>query len=520
MSPKEKYNAPFTIGEGADRIKNETASLSFQYNTNPEELHPAEVKFKSDGSFSTVDYEGFMPASDDFGEICSLLIWQTYIEFDHADDLGLNDIDASFLYRVYEEGHGNEVDWNKVDLEEHATIYGNLVNASCDFNGASLTEGLELNKHYVFEAYYQVIAGKECYTLGKKKNEGTKFRFTPIEVKIKEGPIKSLMLAYSLGNNDVEFPMLPESGFPETILQEPISSFKIYGGEAVTEETIQTLELLIRSRDADDADSEAAWQVIPFTDNGFGMWTIELLEPKELVREYWQEEHKRITFELYIEARDQNGDLVYFNNGGEGYKFTFTCGEDTSAKGIKNFTLTIDFNGEIAPIPVPATDGDEVEVPFPLYVFKVLKAEVNTYTPMKAVYFFSSLYNTADGISYDESAWEITSFVKQDNNKWVIDLPYGKELIDEEWLLQNTRMRKTYTFFVRAEGEDGKDYFFNNGDNLYKITFTCDDADGIREMKNEELRMKNDGPIYNLAGQRMTGMQKGINIIGGKKVLK
>ncbi len=44
-----------------------------------------------------------------------------------------------------------------------------------------------------------------------------------------------------------------------------------------------------------------------------------------------------------------------------------------------------------------------------------------------------------------------------------------------------------------------------------------DDATGI----NEELRMKNEeSSIYNLAGQRMNKMQKGINIINGKKILK
>ncbi len=43
-----------------------------------------------------------------------------------------------------------------------------------------------------------------------------------------------------------------------------------------------------------------------------------------------------------------------------------------------------------------------------------------------------------------------------------------------------------------------------------------DDATGI----NEELRMKNEeSSIYNLAGQRISKMQKGINIVNGKKIL-
>lgn len=44
--------------------------------------------------------------------------------------------------------------------------------------------------------------------------------------------------------------------------------------------------------------------------------------------------------------------------------------------------------------------------------------------------------------------------------------------------------------------------------------------DGIREVNNEKLKMKNEGSIYNLAGQRLSKAQKGINMINGKKILK
>ena len=45
-------------------------------------------------------------------------------------------------------------------------------------------------------------------------------------------------------------------------------------------------------------------------------------------------------------------------------------------------------------------------------------------------------------------------------------------------------------------------------------------AVGIDEMKNEELRMKNGSAVFNLSGQRLTTPQRGINIIGGKKVVR
>ena len=45
-----------------------------------------------------------------------------------------------------------------------------------------------------------------------------------------------------------------------------------------------------------------------------------------------------------------------------------------------------------------------------------------------------------------------------------------------------------------------------------------DNADGIEETLSDSL-LKSEN-IYNLAGQRLSKMQKGINIVNGKKVLK
>ena len=45
-----------------------------------------------------------------------------------------------------------------------------------------------------------------------------------------------------------------------------------------------------------------------------------------------------------------------------------------------------------------------------------------------------------------------------------------------------------------------------------------DEATGISTIENGQWT--NDNVIYNLAGQRLNKMQKGINIINGKKVLR
>ena len=57
----------------------------------------------------------------------------------------------------------------------------------------------------------------------------------------------------------------------------------------------------------------------------------------------------------------------------------------------------------------------------------------------------------------------------------------------------------------------------NNARNLISVVWD-DNATGIYELS--EKKEENDGTIYNLAGQKLTRTQKGINIINGKLVIK
>ena len=55
----------------------------------------------------------------------------------------------------------------------------------------------------------------------------------------------------------------------------------------------------------------------------------------------------------------------------------------------------------------------------------------------------------------------------------------------------------------------------------FVMEFDNDYADGIGTIQNSNFKIQNEEePIYNLAGQRLQKMQKGINIVNGKKVLK
>ena len=74
-------------------------------------------------------------------------------------------------------------------------------------------------------------------------------------------------------------------------------------------------------------------------------------------------------------------------------------------------------------------------------------------------------------------------------------------------------------FYLASSGsiKAGKAYL-EAGVDVKAFFFAGEDATGISEIAKEEAT--ENGAIYNLAGQRIGKVQKGINIIGGKKVLK
>ncbi|MBQ9294954.1 MAG: hypothetical protein IJ219_08550 [Bacteroidaceae bacterium] len=72
--------------------------------------------------------------------------------------------------------------------------------------------------------------------------------------------------------------------------------------------------------------------------------------------------------------------------------------------------------------------------------------------------------------------------------------------------------------FYKATGTiaAGKAYYQSTS-GVKAFYFDGDDATGISEVESSKLKVES--PIYNIAGQRVSKMQKGINIINGKKVL-
>ena len=65
----------------------------------------------------------------------------------------------------------------------------------------------------------------------------------------------------------------------------------------------------------------------------------------------------------------------------------------------------------------------------------------------------------------------------------------------------------------------GKAYLVSSS-GVKAFFFAEDSATGIESIQNSKFKIQNDEAIYNLAGQRIGKMQKGINIVNGRKVFK
>ena len=94
---------------------------------------------------------------------------------------------------------------------------------------------------------------------------------------------------------------------------------------------------------------------------------------------------------------------------------------------------------------------------------------------------------------------------------------------------------KNYNNYILFDGSDGLSFYKANNNPVAtnrayiqvpaSTNVKCflldleNDPTGIESIQNSKFKIQNEDAIYNLAGQRLSKMQKGINIVNGKKVL-
>jgi len=92
--------------------------------------------------------------------------------------------------------------------------------------------------------------------------------------------------------------------------------------------------------------------------------------------------------------------------------------------------------------------------------------------------------------------------------KYILAKPTGEEV--GFYLADTGNIAAGKAYLEVPAGSDVKAFYF---------LFPGDDATGINEV-NGQWSMVNGQSIYNVAGQLLNKMQKGINIVNGKKILK
>ena len=130
-------------------------------------------------------------------------------------------------------------------------------------------------------------------------------------------------------------------------------------------------------------------------------------------------------------------------------------------------------------------------------------ANVPAGTPviLKGTY-YNKLAQDLPAINVDNDLKGTDAATEADGTMYILAKPEGEEI-----------------GFYKAEGTipAGKAYYQSTA-GVKAFYFSGDDATGIDSLT--PALSEGEGAIYNLAGQRLGKMQKGINIVGGKKILK
>lgn len=167
-------------------------------------------------------------------------------------------------------------------------------------------------------------------------------------------PIQNLKLTIRLNGGEAFTEELPAEGFPVVDLtDEQTTSLIIEKVEVQTITSVSDVYFLGTMYSTNGGSSGDEWREFEMENKSNGRWMLYFGEGVELVEEDWIGQNKMKTFEFYVKAKDDSGNDIYYNNGGEDYKVIFTTSEGGNSKiqFLKENTAELDlrFNGESYP---------------------------------------------------------------------------------------------------------------------------------------------------------------------------
>jgi len=159
--------------------------------------------------------------------------------------------------------------------------------------------------------------------------------------------IKNMRLTIRYNGGESFTQDFPAEDFPVIDLtDERTTSLIIEKVEVEAEESVSDVSFSGTMYSTSQGGPSDEWRTFPLQNQGGGNWVLDMGEGVELVESKWLTENKTKTFQFFVQAKDGEGYDIYYNNGGEDYKVTFTTGEggddDWKVKFLDDVTAELD----------------------------------------------------------------------------------------------------------------------------------------------------------------------------------
>ena len=156
---------------------------------------------------------------------------------------------------------------------------------------------------------------------------------TNFEEAVDEVAIKDVKLTFSMNGQELT-QSLPASDWQNMVVDENIKSLKIKRVTVETSKSMKSVGLVAGMFMGGEPVVLSDDAAIDFVNVGNGVWMIDLGEGVEIIQPIGYDGASggiTLNFVFYICAKDEAGNTIYYNNGGENYMVTITPREDPNA---------------------------------------------------------------------------------------------------------------------------------------------------------------------------------------------
>ncbi len=210
--------------------------------------------------------------------------------------------------------------------------------------------------------------------------------------------------------------------------------------------------------------------------------------------------------------------MIGFIEGENGQKIQNYLNQVATYGNLANVQITMkrEYGTMILPCPCTRIDGLDI------YSCSGAEGNVLTLTPVTGNYSYYKPYiiQAEVGSKYTIIGWDKGGTDTYTDGWLTGSLNDGTEIPDGSYMLATNKSTNVQAFYqVSGTGvpcAKYKCYLTVPSGEAKTFFFDGDQATAIEELFGSEVQ---DGTIYNLAGQRISKMQKGINIVNGKKVM-